>query len=1053
MPLYRYLIIGLLLNSWQLTAEVEYNRDIRPILSENCFPCHGADSAARKADLRLDHFEDAIARRGDDRPAIVPGKPEGSELVHRIFTTDEDDRMPPAKSHKVLTAQQKETLKRWILEGAKYEPHWSFITPKRAASPKVRDTSWVRNPIDNFILARIEQEKLRPAPEADRRTLARRLSLDLTGLPPDPQAVEAFVQDQAPDAYEKLVDRLLSLPQWGEHRAHYWLDGARYADTHGIHFDNYREMWIYRDWVIKAFNQNMPFDQFTVEQLAGDLLPQRSLDQEIATGFNRCNITTSEGGAIDEEYLVLYTRDRTETTSQVWLGLTAGCAVCHDHKYDPLSQKEFYALSAFFNNTTQKAMDGNVKDTPPVRVVTQPEDRSRWEKLLAQLEEGRERISERKKSAEGEFKAWLTTPQFESAKAESREAPSFHVPLSEGESSIAARNDSGREVKLKLSATNAWEDGAVAANAYTTGKASAPAFAEAGDFDSGKPFSYAAWIRPAEGKSGAVFGRMQDKDGKLRGWDLWLSEGLPIVHFAHDWPRDAIRVLARNTLLKGKWNHVCVTYDGSSVAEGVKIYLNGEQQPVFLDTEKDQLGGSIRTKAPFKIGQRDTSGALDQTGVQDVRLYGREVSAAEVKEVATEPRLKWLAQKPAETRSKEENEQLYSLWLEAMDFEYQNRLMALRKLEAEKGLILSRGTVAHVMNEATNRAEAHVLYRGEYDKRRDQVTPGTPAALPAMPEDLPRNRLGLAKWLLLPEQPLTARVAVNRFWQEIFGTGLVRTSGDFGVAGETPSHPELLDWLAIEFRESVWDVKRLFKLLVMSATYRQAPTTTPEKNAQDPQNRLLTRGPSFRMDAEMIRDYALAASGLLVNAIGGPSVKPYQPDGVWKAVSIPLSDTSKYQRDTGDKLYRRSLYTFWKRSAPPASMEIFNAPAREVCTVRRERTDTPLQALVTLNDEQFVEAARQLAQKTIKQGGSKSSERLDFMARRLLARPLRPEELAVANDNLKVLQKHYRSQPQAAEQLLNVGDSPVDPTFDKPTLAAYTMVANMLLNLDEVLNK
>jgi hypothetical protein len=789
-----------------------FNRDVRPILAENCFPCHGPDSAARKAGLRLDQRQSAV-KHG----AFVPGKPDESELISRVFSDDPAERMPPRASHKTLTPSQKERLRRWIAAGAEYQPSWSLIAPVRPQPPAVKNPAWVRNPIDAFVLAALDERGLPPAAEADRRTLARRLSLDLTGLPPAPAEVEALVNDPSPAAYENLVDRLLASKRWGEHRARYWLDAARYADTHGIHFDNYREMWSYRDWVIEAFNRNEPFDRFTIEQLAGDLLPEPTLEQRVATGFNRCNITTNEGGVIGEEYLVLYARDRTETTARVWLGLTAGCAVCHDHKFDPLSQKEFYQMSAFFNNTTQAAMDGNVKDTPPTVFVPAEADRGRWPALEKDLADARRQLEERKKIVRADF--------------DRRLAAVAAVGLSDAE-----RNEL---------------------------------------------------------------------------FDGWLPDDRP---------------------------------------------------------------------------------------------YG-ELTA---------------------------------------------RVAAL---EPEQAAVQARGTAAHVMQERNEPATAFVLYRGEYDKRREPVAAATPALLPPMPADLPRNRLGLARWLLRPEQPLTARVTVNRFWQEVFGMGLVRTAEDFGVNGEMPSHGELLDWLAVEFRESGWDVKKLFRLLVTSAAYRQASVATPEKLEKDPPNRLLSRGPRFRMDAEMVRDYALAASGLMAPKIGGPSVKPYQPDGVWEAVAMMESNTRYYKQDEGENLYRRSMYTFWKRAAPPASMDILNAPSRETCTVRRERTNTPLQALVTLDDPQFVESARRLAQTALKDGGATGESRLDFVVRRLLLRPFRPEESQVALTTLEKLLQFYRAHPPEAQALLAVGQSKADPAIDAATLAAWTMLANQLMNLDEVLNK
>jgi hypothetical protein len=996
---------------------IRYNRQVRPILSENCFACHGPDSAARKADLRLDQRENAI-----DLGAIVPGDPENSELVVRIDETDKTLTMPPPSSHKNLTAAQKDILRRWIAEGAEYEPHWSFIPPQRVTPPPVKNESWIGNPIDHFVLAQLEARGLSPAPEADRRTLARRLSLDLTGLPPAPELVEGFVRDIAPDAYERLVDRLMSTPQWGEHRARYWLDAARYADTHGIHFDNYREMWSYREWVVDAFNRNQPFDQFTIDQLAGDLLPNPTLAQRIASGFNRCNMTTNEGGTIPEEYLVLYTRDRTETVSQVWLGLTANCATCHDHKFDPLTQREFYEMAAFFNNTTQAAMDGNIKDTPPVMVVPADQDRDRWESLVAELSATRKRIEERKSSARNEFDAWLKAA-----------TPASVATLAPSEG-----------LRLRVALGDRFATTPTLPGAFEV--------ADSGNFANDQPFSVGAWVRPAKnGLTGAIASRMADRDDDFRGWDLSLDRGRVATHLIHRWPNDAIKVFATSPLKAEQWSHVLVTYDGSGKAGGVKIYVNGELQSTR--TANDTLTGSILTDVPLKVGQRFTSSRLENASLSDLRVYDRALPPQLIAQLQAASFAQALIERPETERPTAELDALYTAWLTALDpatREVRDRLAAL---EVEEAAIKSRGTIAHVMQEKPEEAMAYILYRGEYDKRRDPVKPDTPDILPPMPDDLPRNRLGFARWLLREDQPLTARVTVNRFWQEIFGQGLVRTSGDLGVSGELPSDPELLDWLAVEFRESGWDVKRFFKLLVTSATYRQSAVVTPEKLERDPQNQWLSRGPRFRMDAEMVRDYALQVSGLLVGKLGGPSVKPYQPEGVWEAVAMPESNTRFYKPDTGDGLYRRSLYTFWKRAAPPASMEIFNAPNRETCTVRRERTNTPLQALVTLNDPQFVEAARILAQKALQRGEASTDQRCDFLARRLLSRPFRSEELTVVSQSLDNLLSYYREHPQDAQELLRVGEAPLDQAIDPSTLAAWTMLCNQLMNLDEVLNK
>ena len=994
---------------------LEYNRDVRPILAENCFACHGPDSAARKAELRLDRRDDAI-KAG----AVTPGDPEASELVVRTGSQDPKEIMPPAATTKKLSQEQKDVLRRWIAEGAKYQPHWSLIAPKRPDLPTVHDTAWARNPIDRFVLAKLEEKGLRPAPEADRRTLARRLALDLTGLPPDPAVVEAFVSSPAPNAYETLVTRFLESPRWGEHRARYWLDAARYADTNGYHFDNFREAWAYRDWVISAFNRNLRFDRFTIEQLAGDLLPGTTLDQQVASGFNRCNATTNEGGVIPEEYQVLYTRDRTETVSQVWMGLTAGCAVCHDHKFDPITQREFYELSAFFNNTTQPVMDGNIKDTPPIVFVPSATDQARWQAVSTELADTHKRIEARKQSAQADFAKWLATTD---PKAVDAMIPTDGLRL-------AAINPPAR---------------------VTPQPGQAFESADSGDFDKDHAFSFGAWIKvPKTGLFGSVIARMDDRGG-YRGWDLWLEDGRVAAHLVHDWPQDALKVATRGKVSPGTWAHVFVTYDGSARGSGVKIYVNGEPQPTEIAA--DSLKQTIRIQVPLKVGQRHSSSRLDDVAIHTVRVYDRALTPREAGYLAGAGRAAVLLRTPAEKRPRDEQDGVFAWWRNVIDPSSRELRDKLAALVAEEAAIRKRGTFAHVMHERGEPAMAHLLHRGEYDKRKEPVKPDTPDALPPMPADLPRNRLGLAQWLIRPEHPLTARVAVNRFWQEVFGTGLVRTAGDFGVSGELPSHPELLDWLAVEFRASGWNVKELFRLLVESSTYRQSAVTTPEKREVDPHNRLLSRGPRFRMDGETIRDAALSASGLLVGTLGGPSVKPYQPEGVWEAVAMPESNTHFYTPEHGDHLYRRSLYTFWKRSAPPASFEVFNAPSREVCTIRRERTNTPLQALATLNDPQFVEAARALAQRALEHGGPTDVDRVDFLARRLLARPFRPEETAVVQTSLARLSAFYHSQPDQAAQLLTVGESKADAASEPATLAAWTMLVNELMNLDEFLNK
>jgi hypothetical protein len=1028
-------------------APLEYNRDVRPILAENCFRCHGPDSAARKADLRLDRREVAI-----ELGAITPGDTEASTLVERIFATDPTEVMPPPSTKKSLTSAQKEVLKRWITDGAEYQPHWSFIAPKRPIPPTVRDESWVRNPIDRFVLAKLEERGLKPAPEAARRTLARRLSLDLTGLPPSPRQVEEFVSDTAADAYERYVESLLGSESWGEHRGRHWLDVARYADTHGIHFDNYRENWVFRDWVISAFNRNLPFDRFTLEQLAGDLLPDRTPEQQVASGFNRCNMTTNEGGTIPEEYLVLYTRDRTETTSQVWLGLTTGCAVCHDHKFDPISQREFYELAAFFNNTTQGAMDGNIKDTPPVVFVPREIDRPQWEALVKEAGVLEKQIDARRNTARAELDKHLADLQ-PGALASQVPAAGLQLlaPLSEGQGSRVQLTTGGAWRFADLEGKPGWQPGHVAEKALQAASGVRLDIPEAGDFERDQPFSCGAWVQlPRRDRGGSIVARMDDTSDH-RGWDLWIESERLAAHVINTWPDDALKVVTRDPLPVDRWNHLFITYDGSSKASGLKIYVNGREQATTV--AEDRLKSTIRTKAPLTLAQRKSGGRLNPLNIQDLRIYSRALAAPDVEALARATRSVWLAARPADKRTNAEKGELVDGWLASADPEYRAASGRLAALKQDQAAIRTKGTVAYVMQEKAESPMAFVLFRGDYDKRRDPVKPDTPDILPPMPSDLPKDRLGLARWLLRPEHPLTARVTVNRFWQEVFGTGIVRTAGDFGVSGELPTHQELLDWLAVDFVENGWDVKRFFKQLVLSATYRQSARTTKEKLEKDSQNRFLSRGPRYRMDAEMVRDYALAASGLLVAKVGGPSVRPYQPQGVWEAVAMPESNTRNYKPDKGESLYRRSLYTFWKRAAPPASMDIFNAPSREICTVRRERTNTPLQALVTLNDPQFVEAARQLAQRVLKECDSKPETRIDALSRRLLARPLNPEEQSVVSASLTDLNAYYQAHPSDAEELISFGDSAPDRSLDTPTLAAWTMLANEMLNLDEVLNK
>ena len=1026
------------------TEKLQFNKDVRSILAANCFPCHGPDSAARKADLRLDRRDVAI-RAG----AIAPGDPKKSGLIERIFEKNPDTAMPPVSSHKQLTGAEKEVLRRWINEGAEYQPHWSFLGSARPVVPAAMDSSWARNPIDAFVAAKLAELGLSPASEADRATLARRLSLDLTGLLPSPDIVDGFVVDASPGAYEKLVDNLLSSTHWGEHRARYWLDIARYGDTHGIHYDNYREMWTYRDWVINAFNRNQPFDQFTIEQLAGDLIPNSSLEQRIATGFNRCNITTNEGGAIDEEYRALYTRDRTETTAAAWLGLTAGCAVCHDHKFDPLSQREFYELAAFFNNTTQSGLDGNVKDTPPIQIVPTAADRYRWEQITPTISDLQIQINGLESTAAKQLDLWLNDISLIEVRNQDI-LSDFHiwVPLSEDGNTFECLIDG--KPQAVTSQGESHTPGWTAKFAYQASHSARLDIAADASVERDSPFSCGAWIKLTNATGDGAVCACMDDENSGRGWDICVRDGSLCTHLAHSLPDDAIEIRAKNALSRNEWHHVFMTYDGTSKASGIKLYIDEKLQPV--ENVKDSLTGSTKSTAKFSIGRRSAQFALHQASVQDVRMYRRDISVDEIARLAKVPRISHLAEKPRDELATGERDELAAWYLNQSSDTFRQLGQQLHALETELGFIRARSPVAHVMQEGIGPASAFILERGDYSKRHDEVSANTPAFLPSMPANYPKNRLGFAKWLVHPANPLTARVAVNHFWQELFGTGIVKTAGDFGVSGELPSNQDLLDWLAVEFRESNWDVKHIYKLMVMSSTYRQSAVATEDKLRKDPENRYLSRGPRFRMDAEMIRDCALIASGLMVDQLGGASVKPYQPYGVWEAVAIPDSNTRSYFQDSGHALYRRSLYTFWKRAAPPASMEIFNAPSREVCTVRRERTNTPLQALVTLNDPQFTEASRHLAEIACNLTQS-IDDRLQFVSKRILCRSLRADELTVLKRDFEEHRAYYAQHVADAKELIAVGDSRPSAQLLADELAAWTVLANDVLNFDEALNK
>jgi hypothetical protein len=987
---------------------VEFNRDVRPILADACFACHGPDKAKRKAGLRLDTEEGAAK-------VLAAGDPAKSELFRRITAKDEDERMPPPKSGRALTAAQIEALRLWIAEGAKWQKHWSFIPPARPPLPVVKNSTWSRNGIDRFILARLEREGLAPSPEADRTTLLRRATLDLTGLPPTPAEVDAFLADASPDAYEKVVDRLLASPRFGETMAARWLDAARYADTNGYQSDGERTMWRWRDWVIDAINANIPFDRFTVEQLAGDLLPGATLDQKIATGFNRNHRGNGEGGIIPEEYAAEYVVDRVETTATVWLGLTLGCARCHEHKFDPISQKEFYQVFALFNNVPENGRAIKYGNSPPFI----PAPTRRQQEHLAELD--REVTAAEKRFAAMEK---------ESAAAQAK----WERMVSPAERWTPGR---GLTAHFPLEGSAGRFDGRRSFDAGNVG-----------DFGFYDKFTFAARVRPQNHNGGMILSRMADT-ARAEGYAVVLHEGRVGVQLTKRWLDDALRVETERALPPGEWHHVVVTYDGSRVAAGVKITIDGhpEKTKVLLD----ELNQSFATKEPLRIGGGGGQEGRFRGDIADVRVYADCLSADEAAWLSVPETVAQVAALPPEKRSAAQEGKLRACFLERHAPETIRRAYReVNELRRRRAALVESFPTTMVMEEMPVPRDTFVLVRGQYDKHGEKVSPGLPAALQAQaPQSVSLNRLGFARWLVDRRNPLTARVTVNRYWQTYFGSGLVKTAGDFGTQGEWPSHPELLDWLATEFMDSGWDVKAMQRLIVASAAYRQSSKATPALLAADPENRLLARGPRFRLPAEAVRDQALAASGRLAERVGGPSVKPYQPPGLWKE----LTGTEDYVPDHGEKLYRRSLYTFWKRTVAPPALVTFDAAGRETCVVRQSRTNTPLQALNLMNDVTFVEAARVLAQRAMREGGPTVEGRITMAFRLATARPPRPAELRVLLDGYTEHLADYRRDEKAARKLTSIGEAPRDEKLDVCELAAYTAVASVILNLDEVVTK
>ncbi len=1021
-------------------GRVQFNRDIRPILSDKCFNCHGPDAAAKHVPFRLDSEEAAKAQLGDGKHAIVPGDPASSELIKRITASKPALRMPPEYSGFKLSPAEIEAFRQWIAEGAEWQKHWSFIPPVRPPLPATRNTSWAHNAIDSFVLERLERERLQPSPAASRETLIRRVSLDLTGLPPTPAEIDAFLNDRSASAYEKVVDQLLASPRYGERMAFRWLDAARYADSNGYQFDGERFMWRWRDWVIDAFNRNQPFDHFALEQIAGDMLPNATLDQKIATGFNRNHRANTEDGIIPEEYAVEYVVDRVETTSAVFLGVTLGCARCHNHKYDPFSQKEFYQIYSYFNNVPELGRAMKYGNSPPMIPAPTPEQRKTLADLSSRLKVIQDYLRRRDLETSQDRAAWqrrLTDV-----------SPVYWAPSRGLNAAVTFEPDAA--TPRSKGTTSA--PGRIGRAGSFDGKATVDA-GQVAQFDIDEPFTLSAWTYSEDTPDGSVMSRMSDNP-KGKGFGVHFDQGKIHVNITSNWNDDAIRLETERTFEPQKWHQITMTYSGSRMAEGIHLYVNGEAQKVkvLLDTlyrPFRNAGGSFRQ--PFRIGAGWGEAHRFHGRIDDVRVYSRVISVDEIAGLALGESVNEIARKPEAQRTEIEKLQLRDYYRESVAprdvREAAHSLAAI--LDEQEKFEHSLPTVM-VMAESPVPKPTFILQRGAYDHPGDRVSPGVPAILTPLPAGAPNNRLGFARWLTDPGNPLLARVTVNRFWQMYFGTGLVKTTEDFGSQGEWPSHLELLDWLATEFMRTGWDVKALQKLIVSSAVYRQSSRTTPELLQRDPDNRLLARGPRFRLAAEMIRDQALFDAGLLVEKIGGRSVMPYGSPALWKEISMQDTD---YVQGKGEDLYRRSLYTFWKRTIPPPEMINFDAANREACVVRETRTDTPLQALNLMDDVTFVEAARFIGQRMMKQGGAKADARLRYGFRLVTGRSPSAAEQAILQQNLRFHRDYFSSRPKETESYLGQGESPRDPQLDPVELAAYASVGSLLLNLDETVTK
>jgi hypothetical protein len=1023
-------------------AEVRFNRDIRPLLSDRCFSCHGPDKASRKAKLRLDQPESAFAARNDEKEhAIVPGKPEESLLVRRIFSTDPDELMPPPKSHLTLSAAEKKLVRDWIAQGAKYEPHWAFIAPAESvAVPQVKNRKWPRNEIDRFVLARLESEKLKPSREADKTRWLRRVTLDLNGVPPTPGEVDAFLSDTSKAAYETVVDRLLKSTRFGQRMASPWLDGARYADSYGYQSDQLSPTWPYRDWVVNALNRNLPYDQFLTEQLAGDLLPNATREQKLATAFNRLHRQTNEGGSVEEEWRLEYVADRVQTASTVFLGLNFECARCHDHKFDPIMQRDFYSMSAFFNNIDEH---GTYNDTPhvptPAMLLPTAEQEAAMTATAKQLDEKRIAYDKAIDESTATFQRWKETKEIVKA------SDLIGAFMFDGEKTNQLVNEVNRTNLISLGG-NSLAPGKSGNAVRFTGDDTMRVGGVMPSVSASDQYSVVFWLQIPEAlTNGLIFHATEGTDTSYYGTEFLVSDSRLRFVIKRFWPGNAIAIETKDTIAAGKWNHIAVTYDGSADARGMRIFIDGkavETTIVRNNLSKPPGNGD----ASLQFGARSRSSGLKEGLLDELKIFSRPLASVEIQSLFNG--------KSIEDAVREASDELTR---EYFNVAVSDSVTAARdaRAAAARQFLAARNPVQEtsVMEEMRTKRETYLLDRGRYDALKTaaaKVERTTPAFLPAFPPGASRDRLGLAQWLTRPDHPLTARVAVNRYWQILFGRGLVSSVDNFGAQGMTPTHPELLDWLARDFINSGWNTKTLLKKIVLSATYRQDSVLRPDLAKRDPENRLLARGPSQRLSAEAIRDTALFASGLLDEKAGGPPVSPYMPGDLWRESN---SMSPGYKESVGGDLYRRSVYTVWKRTAPMPNMIAFDAPSREVCQLKRTATGTPQQAFILLNDPQFVEAARVLAEEMLTRPNTAPDKQVGFVFTKLTGRNPDAKELKLLMELWLEQKEFLKAEPERATKLLAIGKKKANANLNPIEVAAATQLTQAILNLDATIWK